>query len=417
MASNGSLRNIKGSNGLPKFGLIVKNKSTKPTPTSASSSSTKTSFTFAKRVSSKNALGADAESDNDDSLNSDVPITDFSSLTAAAAVSSEQRKVNKELRAIQAQKARQAEEAQQKALEEDPTVYDYDGVYDHLKRAEKERKRGIDNPEGGIAKKARYMEGLLKAAAQRKIDLERADERKAQREREQEGEEFGDKERFVTQAFKEKQAELKRLEEEERRREEMEGDITKRGDLTGFYREILNRNDRTPVTIPAKPTSTTAPTKPTPPEPEDEDTLLKQNAIRSGLVQLNDSEEIVDKRQLLTGGLNITSRGAKRQADLAAEQERMHQEYLAKKREEEEQRAREAEKRRLQREQKERSRRLVIEQKEELDREKEREEREKKMEVEKKLERKATEEVVMSARERYLARKRAAKKEESSDED
>ncbi|KAJ3038454.1 hypothetical protein HK097_003163, partial [Rhizophlyctis rosea] len=63
------------------------------------------------------------------------------------------------------------------------------------------------------------MEGLMRAAAQRKLDLERADERKAQREREEEGEQFGDKERFVTSAFKQKQEELRRLEEEEKRRE------------------------------------------------------------------------------------------------------------------------------------------------------------------------------------------------------
>lgn len=40
-----------------------------------------------------------------------------------------------------------------------------------------------------------------------------------QREREAEGDEFKDKEAFVTQAYKDQMAELRRAEEEERRRE------------------------------------------------------------------------------------------------------------------------------------------------------------------------------------------------------
>ena len=69
----------------------------------------------------------------------------------------------------------------------------------------------------------KYMENLLKAAAQRKREQERLQERKVQREREAEGLEFADKEAFVTSAYKKKMEELAEEEERERREAEMEG--------------------------------------------------------------------------------------------------------------------------------------------------------------------------------------------------
>ena len=42
-----------------------------------------------------------------------------------------------------------------------------------------------------------------------------------QREREAEGEEFADKEQFVTQAYKDQMAEVRKAEEEEKKREGM----------------------------------------------------------------------------------------------------------------------------------------------------------------------------------------------------
>lgn len=46
----------------------------------------------------------------------------------------------------------------------------------------------------------RYIEGLLKTAELRKRDRLRAEEKMVEKEREREGEEFADKEKFVTQA-------------------------------------------------------------------------------------------------------------------------------------------------------------------------------------------------------------------------
>lgn len=64
-----------------------------------------------------------------------------------------------------------------------------------------------------------------------------------QREREAEGEEFKDKESFVTSAYKKKLEELRELEEQEKREEYLEaiGDVRKQGNLDGFYRHLYDQ--------------------------------------------------------------------------------------------------------------------------------------------------------------------------------
>ena len=59
----------------------------------------------------------------------------------------------------------------------------------------------------------------MSTAATRRLDHLRAEEKMIQREREAEGDEFRDKEAFVTQAYKDQMAEVRRAEEEERARE------------------------------------------------------------------------------------------------------------------------------------------------------------------------------------------------------
>lgn len=67
--------------------------------------------------------------------------------------------------------------------------------------------------------KPKYISALLATAATRKLDHLRAEEKMMQREREIEGDEFADKEEFVTQAYKDQMAEVRRAEEEEKERE------------------------------------------------------------------------------------------------------------------------------------------------------------------------------------------------------
>ncbi|RKO82860.1 hypothetical protein BDK51DRAFT_45629 [Blyttiomyces helicus] len=138
-----------------KFGLFLKPKPTPaPTPTLPK-------LTLQKRAPRANPLRASSalsDSDNDeadsDEGGADVPISDLSAAGIdRQAAAAEQKKVNRELRVVQAQRSLRAEEAQRKALEEDPTVFDYDGVYDQIKAAEDAVKKERDNPDGTARKK------------------------------------------------------------------------------------------------------------------------------------------------------------------------------------------------------------------------------------------------------------------------
>ena len=99
----------------------------------------------------------------------------------------------------------------------DPAIYDYDSVYDDMKSVLRVKQAASEAE--AAERKPKYMESLLQAAEVRKRDQLRAREKMLMREREAEGEEFKDKEKFVTEAYKAQQEEVRRLEEEERVRE------------------------------------------------------------------------------------------------------------------------------------------------------------------------------------------------------
>lgn len=134
---------------------------------------------------------------------------------------------------------RQARLLQEKALEEDPTVYQYDELYDEManKRVEDRKAKTSE------VKKAKYITKLLETADKRKKEHERRIERQVQKEREEEGEMFKDKESFVTSAYRQKLEEMKKAEEDEKREAYLEsiGDVTKQNDLDGFYRHIYEQ--------------------------------------------------------------------------------------------------------------------------------------------------------------------------------
>lgn len=107
----------------------------------------------------------------------------------------------------------------QKALSEDPSIYDYDAVYDDLQ----EKRKAVQEAKQDRGKEPKYIKNLLKTAEQRKRDYERMTERKAQREREMEGGMYDDKEAFVTESFRRKMQDLAEDEEKEKRQAELEG--------------------------------------------------------------------------------------------------------------------------------------------------------------------------------------------------
>ncbi|KAI4455287.1 nuclear speckle splicing regulatory protein 1 [Holotrichia oblita] len=134
---------------------------------------------------------------------------------------------------------RQDRVLQEKAVEEDPTVYQYDEIYDKMEQKKMDTK--LSRKE--LDKKPKYITKLLAAADKRKRENERRIERQVQKEREAEGDEFKDKESFVTTAYRKKLEELKKLEEEEKREEYLEsiGDVAKQGNLDGFYRHLYDQ--------------------------------------------------------------------------------------------------------------------------------------------------------------------------------
>lgn len=134
---------------------------------------------------------------------------------------------------------RQARIIQEKALEEDPTIFQYDELYDDMTASREEAKKTKTSE----VKKSKYVERLLVTADKRKKEYERRVERQVQKEREAEGEKFKDKEVFVTASYRAKLEEIKKAEEEERREEYLEsiGDVTKQQDMDGFYRHLYEQ--------------------------------------------------------------------------------------------------------------------------------------------------------------------------------
>ncbi|KAG8488635.1 hypothetical protein CXB51_016580 [Gossypium anomalum] len=127
---------------------------------------------------------------------------------------------------------KEVEEQHKKALEEDPSVFDYDGVYDEMKE-EVVRPRAQDREE----RKPKYIHNLMKKAEQRKWEQEIVYERKLVKERSKEDHLYADKDKFVTSAYKRKLAEQAKWMEEERLRQlrEEKEDVTKKSDLSDFY--------------------------------------------------------------------------------------------------------------------------------------------------------------------------------------
>ncbi|KAI5863146.1 hypothetical protein GGS23DRAFT_609597 [Durotheca rogersii] len=298
------------------------------------------------------------------------------------------------------------------AEELDPSIYDYDAVYDSLKP---EKKKDADDAE----RKPKYMKSLMASAATRKRDALIAEEKKIARERAEEGEEYADKEKFVTEAYKRQQAENRRIEEEERRREEEEARKNKTGGMTAFYKDLLERGDRqhAEVVKAAEARAKAGPGEQAERGGGDEEKaktdadVAREINAQGGSVAINEDGQVVDKRELLRGGLNLSA--ARKQGRRAEEAGRGAE------RRDDRDRARGFVGAGGKQAMRERQTRMLEAQLEQaLKRSLEEEEAERR-EVERAAKSRKTESDVSSARERYLARKREAeeakrkKKEES----
>lgn len=127
-----------------------------------------------------------------------------------------------------------------KALEEDPSIFDYDSHFDAMQ--EQKVRPAMQEK---IERKSRYIEALKDKAVQREREQNVVYERRLAKERSAEDHLFGDKEKFVTAAYKQKLEEEKRWLAEEKLREaqEQKNDVVKKGHMGDFYRNILKTND------------------------------------------------------------------------------------------------------------------------------------------------------------------------------
>ncbi|KAG8757641.1 hypothetical protein FRC12_010244 [Ceratobasidium sp. 428] len=380
----------------------------------------------------------------------DEPVASTSAVTGAGSARRKNDMTNMAAAAV----SRKAQKRMDAELKVDKTVFQYDEVWDGMKLAEaKSKAQKEDNPED---RKPKYMKNLLDTAATRRLDHLRAEEKMMQREREAEGDEFADKEKFVTQAYKDQMAEVRRAEAEEKAREEAERQKNKGlgGGMTHFYKRLLDdaarshdaavaASNTTEDAAPAPdPTPTTAPGKIGPAGPNLTITRPPRNAPRplevapspasvlqpkqagdgetktiitegGAEVEVNDNNEVVDKRELLTAGLNLALPNTRNLAMLKAihgsskgggEKEQQQPQHRAAGVAASKSEIRQRQQRALET-QLEEERKRVVEERERTERE----------ERERVVKRRNDDEAVMSAKERYLERKRR-KMEEAAEE-
>jgi coiled-coil domain-containing protein 55 len=222
-----------------RYGLLGSAKSIK----ASSAAGAKPAFKAARKAPTRGtAVSAFAQndSDSDDGAEAEDPM-------GRAAV-------NRRLREAQAARASQLDKAQVAAVLADPSVYDYDGVYEEVHADRKEAARVAEAKQA--AEKARraprYISNLLEQAKMREVEQDRVYDRKLAKEREEGDKEHGEAEmKFVTGAYKRKLIEQEKWqlaqELEEQKEKAAEENMKKQGSalgggMAGFYSNLLTKN-------------------------------------------------------------------------------------------------------------------------------------------------------------------------------
>jgi coiled-coil domain-containing protein 55 len=192
-----------------------------------------------------------------------------------------------------------------KALEVDASIYDYDAAWDSIKAKEEARKAA--EKEEAAEGKAKYMENLLVAKEQRDKDFSRYKEKKYQREREAEGDDFAEKEKFVTSAYKEHQEELRRQEQVEKKKEDFEQKKRENHGKQDFMKKLLQQGDErhqqaveaAAIGLKHDLVDSEVTTK------KSETDIAKELNAKGANIAFTDDGEVADKRDLLAAGLNV----------------------------------------------------------------------------------------------------------------
>ncbi len=174
--------------------------------------------------------------------------------------------VNEAVKRQQDVAAKQAAELEKVTMAEDAGIFDYDSWLDKDESAAaKRQKRTAAAVAAPVERKPQYMLAMLEVARKRELESERVYERKLIKEQKKDEEEFGQLEKYVTKGYKAKLEERRAKEEEERRRDALNEDVTKKKDLTGFYRHLMNEvageapSKQPPVAEPAPGIATVVP--------------------------------------------------------------------------------------------------------------------------------------------------------------
>ncbi|CAI5445803.1 unnamed protein product [Caenorhabditis angaria] len=194
-----------------KYGLILKNKET------------------TEKVLKKTAVFGDDDEEDD----RNIPVTSTNMSSASV---------------IRIQKA--AEREHQKAQAEDPSIFDYDSNYDEIQSIKNEKKE--ESRKADKNRESKYAENIIKAHARRQLEQFSREERQQAKERVQEGDEFADKEVFVTGAYRKQQEDVKKYREEEAeeaRFNDMTSVQKQKLWQVGFGQTLLNDISRDPTVI------------------------------------------------------------------------------------------------------------------------------------------------------------------------
>lgn len=345
---------------------------------------------LARRKRKQNLFGDDAESDKEPVVETTPKGPSMTSKT----VNSAKDKKYSNLSALHSAK-KYAEDANNV----DASIYDYDNAYDTF-HIPKEAKAGKE------ASGPKYMSSLIQSAEVRKRDQLRAQERLLQKEREAEGDEFTDKEKFVTGAYKAQQNEVRRMEEAEAKREaEEEERKRKGGGMSGFYKDLLKKDEERSLQIAkaAQEAATKPKTEAVEDEAEETDAKLVEKLKEEGAhVIVNDDGEVVDKRQLLSAGLNVAKKSklAAEGVEKKAPSGLKLPDY-----------SRSAAANTARQSQRERQTRIMAAQLEEMAQKQAQQEAEEQKAMEEKAKSQKTDSDFLSAKERYLARKREREEE------
>ncbi|PVI05573.1 hypothetical protein DM02DRAFT_497587, partial [Periconia macrospinosa] len=214
--------------------------------------------------------------------------------------------------------AKESERRAKEAMEVDASIYDYDNAYDAI-HARTVLKKAADQ-EAAQQRKPKYMENLLQSAEIRKRDQLRARDKVLQSEREAEGDEFADKDKFVTGAYKLQQEEARKAEAEEKLRQEAEEENRRKFGMQGFHKQmLLEEEKRHKEAMEAATEAAKRGIKLDEGPKEKTDVELARELQAKGKdVLLNDDGQVADKRQLLSAGLNIVAKPKKEVAPIAA---------------------------------------------------------------------------------------------------